>query len=221
MSLIYTDPSSNHSVMVRLVVSDSKMITYLHETLGGNCELSKKIKLDLIGQLGTAIKNDSSGKELFVFSPAFVLQKDQSCCGVFSLKATRAFHKVPALDDWLKQLSQGKQKIQRCAGIALNERQIPLNEMPARLLKNSQGRVKNLSKQKLDEIVSGLGKQERSLSLVQYQEKYRRSMESLTDSLSQSRPNFSVTCKKYKALLTYEALIEKKSDLGPQNMETD
>lgn len=185
ISFLAYNPSNNHVVMVRALKKQGKVLIYIHETLG--IEDSDRSS---ISQVTEAIKPWLPKHNIHVMQPNFVIQKDYASCGVFALKAARAFGKPAlALDEKLWSLC-AQNKVPRQKGLKVDEQSyLSIEQIPAVLLKGYQGPVSQLSEEQMNTIVS----QKKNLTLAEYRHKHRTS-----GSSNGNGANLSTTGKRYK-----------------------
>ncbi len=204
MNIIVTC-TDDHTVAVRIIRKSSQLIIYIHETLGFNHGIAKTIREKIL----EAIKNLKRKIEIHVLTPEFASQMDLSSCGVFALKAVKAFTKRPELDQWLietvSQTPENIVQVTKAGSPHISQHRIKKTEMPAILIKNCQGSKMDFTEKQLSSVVSRATESGTSLTLQQYLDKYRKPIPSLSVANKTSNPNFSSTCKRYKALLKYEA----------------
>ncbi|OED44214.1 hypothetical protein ACH42_08160 [Endozoicomonas sp. (ex Bugula neritina AB1)] len=185
---------SNHSTFSRIIKKDQALIVYVHETLGPDNEISNLIRQSLLKQL----KGIDKEREIYFMTPKETLQKDFSSCGVFALKALKAFRKSNDLDTWLINYTKDKQNVRvqfspKGDTLDLSESsKVKIGEMPSMLLKNAQVDQDAFSQKQLDTIVSN----KKKLTLKSYFDKYKSSNSPYVE--EERKNNHSTTCKRYK-----------------------
>ena len=212
LNLIFINTHSNHYVAVRVMLLDDKVIIYIHEPLQYDNDISVMIRNSIIGSVYKFFEN----KSIHAFTPTSTFQKDYTSCGVFSLKAIKAFNKNSNIDNWLKKMAENN-----CGKVSWNSKKneailpdsskLLIRDMPPLLLKQAHIPLREYSEEQKREPVSHKDKPE-SLSLEEYIRKYQPKIDSTQTEASgiepakiePAKPNLSTICKRYKYLLLWQ-----------------
>ena len=220
-SLIASSYTSNHSAAIRVIVKGDDVFIYINETLDSHNPVAVSMRQYVMQAAQTAFRQ----KNTHIMAPGFKTQNDFSCCTLLTLTAIEAFEHTSDIDSWITKYKEvpdarmwsARPKTNRSTRNAvtledLNSKSdiyfLPVKELPAVLLKDSQNKRLEFTEKQNNTLVSTHPDTGADISLLDYTKLHTRTVP-VEGTNTTTEVNLSATGMRYQAVLKWEKLTNK------------